>query len=158
MRARTIFRRRRSARRRTFSAPAYSGSCTHTERGDADVFTTGSACVSASSRIPPRCKFNARASERERRGEQRSTKWKLRGASRRERGGKDPPISILIELNATSYLMPETRQKLQLNGDAISLYLLVHPSGIAPASSLGLHGSQCPVNALARAPPAFMHA
>lgn len=25
------------------------------------------------------------------------------------------PISILIELNATSYLMPETRQKLQLN-------------------------------------------
>lgn len=38
------------------------------------------------------------------------------------------PISILIELNATSYLMPETRQKLQLNGDAISLYLLVHSS------------------------------
>lgn len=33
--------------------------------------------------------------------------------------------------------MPETRQKLQLNGDAISLYLLVHPSGIAPASSPG---------------------
>lgn len=38
------------------------------------------------------------------------------------------PISILIELNATSYLMPETRQKLQLNGDAISLYLPVHSS------------------------------
>lgn len=38
------------------------------------------------------------------------------------------PISILIELNATSYLMPETRQKLQLNGDAISLYLLAHSS------------------------------
>lgn len=38
------------------------------------------------------------------------------------------PISILTELNATSYLMPETRQKLQLNGDAISLYLPVHSS------------------------------
>jgi len=38
------------------------------------------------------------------------------------------PISILIELNATSYLMPETRQKLQLNGDAISLYLPAHSS------------------------------
>lgn len=38
------------------------------------------------------------------------------------------PISILIELNATSYLMPETRQKLQLNSDAISLYLSVHSS------------------------------
>lgn len=60
------------------------------------------------------------------RGEERET-----GAGERERDvakQRPSPISILIELNATSYLMPETRQKLQLNGDAISLYLPVHSS------------------------------
>lgn len=56
---------------------------------------------------------------------------KERGVRERERDvakQRPSPISILIELNATSYLMPETRQKLQLNGDAISLYLPVHSS------------------------------
>lgn len=50
--------------------------------------------------------------------------------SEKETVAKQRPstISILIELNATSYLMPETRQKLQLNGDAISLYLPAHSS------------------------------
>lgn len=50
--------------------------------------------------------------------------------SEKETVAKQRPstISILIELNATSYLMPEMRQKLQLNGDAISLYLPAHSS------------------------------
>lgn len=53
---------------------------------------------------------------------------------RRRRGGvekeRPSPISILIEVNATSYLMPETRQKLQLKGAAVSLY---RASTTAPA-------------------------
>lgn len=58
------------------------------------------------------------------------------------------PISILIELNATSYLMPETRQKLQLNGDAISLYLPVHSSWLPDRSSPGSHRLLLPRNFL----------
>lgn len=49
------------------------------------------------------------------------------------------PISILIELNATSYLMPETRQKLQLNGRDGSLYLFVHSSRLLGRSSAVAH-------------------
>lgn len=54
--------------------------------------------------------------------------WRDRERERDVAKQQPSPISILIELNATSYLMPETRQKLQLNGDAISLYLPVHSS------------------------------
>lgn len=49
------------------------------------------------------------------------------------------PISILIELNATSYLMPGTRQKLKLNGHAVPLYLSVHSSRLAVRSSADAH-------------------
>lgn len=39
----------------------------------------------------------------------------IRRATKTRRARRPSPISILIELNATSYLMPETRHKLQLN-------------------------------------------
>lgn len=58
----------------------------------------------------------------------KTTKWPRRS-----------PISILIELNATSYLMPETRQKLQLNGRDVSLYLFVHSSRLLGRSSAVAH-------------------
>lgn len=66
----------------------------------------------------------------ERQGEtQRRREGERDGERERDVAKQRPsPISILIELNATSYLMPETRQKLQLNGDAISLYLPAHSS------------------------------
>lgn len=66
----------------------------------------------------------------ERQGEtQRRREGERDGERERDVARQRPsPISILIELNATSYLMPETRQKLQLNGDAISLYLPAHSS------------------------------
>lgn len=59
---------------------------------------------------------------------------KKKKKKRRRQGGvekeRPSPISILIEVNATSYLMPETRQKLQLKGAAVSLY---RASTTAPA-------------------------
>lgn len=69
--------------------------------------------------------------EGRREGETDRERKEEEGEGERERDvakQRPSPISILIELNATSYLMPETRQKLQLNGDAISLYLPVHSS------------------------------
>lgn len=66
------------------------------------------------------------------RGEERQGETQRKKGKEKERRDvakqRPSPISILIELNATSYLMPETRQKLQLNGNAISLYLPVHSS------------------------------
>lgn len=76
--------------------------------------------------------------------------WRIRGGrgkknedgtvqSDEDNGPQPSPISILIELNATSYLMPETRQKLQLNGDAVSLYHAVHSSRLPCRSSTDSH-------------------
>jgi len=67
--------------------------------------------------------------------ERRGDRERERERKRRGDATRLSPISILIELNATSYLMPETRQKLQLNDDAISFYLPVHSSWLPDRSS-----------------------
>lgn len=92
------------------------------------------ACMRMRARVWTRDGFGARKKDEEGTGVERrvggrgSGRWETESEKENVARRRPSPISILIELNATSYLMPETRQKLQLNGDAISLYLPVHSS------------------------------
>lgn len=105
-------------------------------------------CVSASSRILARCKFSERGRERERGEERRSTKWKLRRASRRE---KERILDFHFNWTQRNIIL-NARNASEAPIKWRRHFTLSPRTSVrnCPRLVARLYGSQCPVNALAR--------